>query len=120
MSGFAGPCGTSLAEAEAASNELRDRTNQQVAARLEEARNESDELIARSREECRAMVEEAQGLRAAPGRAMRWGLWGLAPVPAVTHPALRGPGVVRRTTMAALQREGGFAHGAPPTAIGSD
>ena len=49
---------------EAAAAELRDRTDQQVAAALETARLEAEELLSEAREQCRAMVDEAQGLRA--------------------------------------------------------
>ncbi len=60
--------GAELAEltaaAEAAAADLRQQTDQQVAASLETARLESEELLAQAREECRQMVEEAQGLRA--------------------------------------------------------
>ncbi len=51
-------------ESEAAANELRERTDQQIAAGLESARREADELLAAAREQCRAMVDEAQALRA--------------------------------------------------------
>lgn len=52
------------AESEAASAELLERTNQQIAAGLESARREADELMAAARDQGRAMVDEAQGLRA--------------------------------------------------------
>ncbi len=52
------------AASEAAATELRERTNQQVAAGLEAARLEAEELLSQARDQCRAMVDEAQGLRA--------------------------------------------------------
>src|SRR5271156_4245478 len=52
------------AASETAAAQLRERTDQQVAAGLGTARREADDLVAEARERCRAMVEEAQGLRA--------------------------------------------------------
>jgi DivIVA domain-containing protein len=53
-----------LAEANAASTSLQERTEQQVAAALDKVRSDAEELTERARSEGRVMVEEAQALRA--------------------------------------------------------
>ena len=53
-----------LAEAEAASVSLQQRTEQQVSAALDKVRADAEELTERARTEGRIMVEEAQALRA--------------------------------------------------------